>query len=99
MTQTSPQLETLEALARRLAAGHDTPRPLPRVSLADALARGDDPLHIIRYFADLGRKIDNLEDLLAACADPGEEEIEAYRVEGGIAVFLTVDGLWALFTR
>ena len=99
MTQTSPQLETLEALARRLAAGHDTPRPLPRVSLADALARGDDPLHIIRYFAELDRKIANLEDLLAACTDPGEEEIEAYRVEGGVAVFLAVDGLWALFTR
>ncbi len=99
MTQTSPQLETLEALARRLAAGHDTPRPLPRVSLADALARDDDPLHLIPYFADLDRKITNLEELLAACTAPGEEEIEAYRVEGGVAISLVVDGLWALFTR
>ena len=99
MTQTSPQLETLEALVRRLAAGHDMPRPLPRVSLADALARGDDLLHIVPYFADLDRKITNLEGLLAACADPGEEEIEAYRVEEGVAVFLVVDGLWALFTQ
>ena len=99
MTQTSPQLETLEALARRLAAGHDTPRPLPRVSLADALARGSDPINLLAYFNDLGVRIGTLEDLLAACADPGEEELEAYRVEGGVAVFVAVDGLWALFTR
>jgi hypothetical protein len=99
MTQTSPPLETLEALVRRHAEGNDMPRPLPRVRLADALARGDDPLHLLPYLNDLGVRIGTLEDLLAACADPGEEEIQAFRTEEGVAVFLAVDGLWALFTR
>ena len=44
-------------------------------------------------------RIGTLEELLAACADPGEEEIEAFRVEEGVAVFLAVDGLWAVYTR
>ncbi len=99
MNQLSPQLETLEALVRRHAAGRDLPRHVPRLHLADALARGDDPLHLIQYFSDLDVKIANLEDLLAACNDPGEEEIQAFRVEEGILVYLAVDGQWALFTR
>ena len=99
MTQTFPQLETLDALVRRHAAGHDIPRHVPHVRLADALARGDDPLHLLPYFSDLGRRIASLEDLLTACADPGEEEIEAFPVEEGVAVFLVVDGLWAVYTR
>ncbi len=93
------QDETLAALLRRHAEGHDLPRHVPHLRLADALARGDDPLHLLPYFADLGRKIENLEDLIAACTDPDEEEIEAYRVEEGIAVYLVVDGQWAVFTK
>jgi hypothetical protein len=89
----------LDELVRRHAEGNDLPRHVPHVRLADALARGDDPLHLIPYFADLGKKIANLEDLLAACTDPGEEEIQAFRTEEGVAVFLAVDGLWAVFTR
>jgi hypothetical protein len=96
---TESQDETLAALLRRHAEGHDLPRHVPHLRLADALARGDDPLHLLPYFADLARKIENLEDLIAACTDPGEEEIEAYRVEEGIAVYLVVDGQWAVFTK
>ena len=99
MTQIFPQAEALEVLLRRHAAGRDLPRHVPHLRLADALARGDDPLRLIEYFLDLDRKIENLEDLLAACTDPGEEEIEAYRVEEGIAVFFVTDGQWAIFTR
>ena len=99
MTQTFPQREALETLLRRRAAGNDLPRHVPHLRLADALASGHDPLRLLEYFRDLGVKIANLEDLLAACADPGEEEIEAYRVEEGIAVFLVTDGQWAVFTR
>ena len=99
MTQTFPQAEALEALLRRHAGGRDLPRHVPLVRLADALASGHDPLRLIEYFRDLDVKIANLEDLLAACADPGEEEIEAYRVEAGIAVYLVTDGQWAVFTR
>ena len=99
MPQIPAQLRTLDELIRQHAEGNDLPRHLPHVRLADALARGTDPLRLIEYFRDLDRKIENLEDLLAACADPGEEEIEAYRVEEGIAVFFVTDGQWAIFTR
>ncbi|MCB5943944.1 hypothetical protein [Acidocella sp. KAb 2-4] len=99
MTQTFPQAEALEALLRRHAAGRDLPRHVPQLRLADALVRGDDPLHLLPYLNDLGVRIGTLEDLLAACADPGEEEVQAYRVEEGIAVYLVTDGQWAVFTR
>lgn len=99
MTELSAQIETLDALVRRHAAGHDLPRHVPHVRLADALARGDDPLHLLPYFSDLGVRIGTLEDLLAACADPGEEEIEAFRIEEGVAVLLVTDGQWMVFTR
>jgi hypothetical protein len=91
--------EMLTELLQRQAAGRDLPRCVSQIRLADALARGDDPLHLLPYFADLGVQIADLEDLLAACLDPGEEELEAFRVEEGVAVFLAVDGLWAVFTR
>ncbi|EKM99416.1 hypothetical protein MXAZACID_10513 [Acidocella sp. MX-AZ02] len=99
MTQLPPQIRILDELVRQHAEGHDLPRHIPHVRLADALARGDDPLHLLPYFADLGTKIENLEELFAACADPGEEEIQAYRIEQGIAVFLVPDGQWAVFTK
>jgi len=92
-------LGALDTLVRRHAGGNDLPRHLPHVRIADALVRGDDPLHLLPYFTDIGVQIANLEDLLAACTDPGEEEIEAFRVEEGVAVYLIVDGQWALFTR
>ena len=99
MTQIPTQLRTFDELVRQHAEGHDLPRHVPHVRLADALARGDDPLHLLPYFAELDRRIENLEDLLSACADPGEEEIEAFRVEQGIAVYLVTDGQWAVFTK
>ena len=99
MTPLTAQLRVLDELIRQHAEGNDLPRHVPHLRLADALARGDDPLHLLPYFADLGTKIENLEDLLAACIDPGEEEIEAYRVEEGIAVYLVPDGQWAVFTK
>lgn len=98
MTQIPAQLRTLDELVRQHAEGNDLPRHVPHLRLADALARGTDPLRLIEYFRDLDVKIANLEDLLAACTDPGEEEIEAYRVEEGIAAFLVADGQWAIFT-
>jgi len=99
MTQLPSRLETLDELVRRHATGNDLPRPLPRVRFADALARGDDPLHLLPYLNELGVRIGTLEDLLAACTDSGEEEIEAFRVEEGVAVFLVTDGQWTVFTR
>jgi hypothetical protein len=99
MTQIPAQLRTLDELVRQHAEGHDLPRHIPHLRLANALARGSDPLNLLAYFHDLGVRIVNLEDLLAACTDPGEEEIEAFRVEEGIAVYLVVDGQWAVFTK
>lgn len=99
MVQNPTQLRTLEELIHQHAESNDLPRHVPHLRLADALARGTDPLRLIEYFQDLGKKIDNLEDLFAACTDPGEEEIDAYRVEEGIAVFLVPDGQWSVFTK
>lgn len=97
MTETRE--EPLDALLRRHAAGRDLPRYVPQMALAEAMTRGDDPLHVLQYFADVGVKIANLEDVLTACNDPAEEEFEAFRVEEGIAVHLAVDGQWLVFTR
>ncbi len=96
---TEPQDETLAALLRRHAAGNDLPRYVPQIRFADALARGDDPLHILRYFADVGVQVRSMEELLEACNDPAEEEIDAFRVDEGVAVYLAIDGQWLLFTR
>lgn len=89
--------ETLAALLRRYCDEHDEPRDVPRVSLADALRRGDDPLHIIPYFASLGLALGSLDDLLAINADDTEEELHAFRVAEGVAVTIASDGLWMLF--
>ena len=73
------------------------PREAPRVSLAEALRGGDDPLHILPYLAGLGLTVGSLDDLLRINDDPTEEEIHAFRVEEGVAVTVASDGLWQLF--
>ncbi len=91
--------ENLAALLREHAAGRDLPRYVPQIAFTEALARGDDPLHILPYLADVGVAVSTMEDLQAAGDDPGEEEMCAFRVEEGVAVLLESDGLWLLFTR
>jgi hypothetical protein len=92
------QPETLEALLRRFCENFDEPRDVPRVSLTDAILRGDDPLHLLPYLAGLGMPVASLDDLLAINADDTEEEISAFRVAEGVAVTVASDGIWALFT-
>ena len=89
--------ETLAALLRRYCDDHDEPRDMSRVSLAEALRDGDDPLHIIPYLAGLGLTVESLDDLLRINDDANEEEIHAFRVEEGVAVTVASDGLWQLF--
>ena len=89
--------ETLAALLRRHRADHDEPRDVPRVSLAEAVRAGDDPLHIIPYLAGLGLPVRSLDDLLRANDDATEEEIGCFRVAEGVAVTIASDGLWLLF--
>ncbi len=96
---TTIQDETLAALIERHAGRHDLPRDVPQIAFSEALRRGDDPLHILPYFADIGVSITTLEGLFDAVNDPSEEEMEAFRVEEGVAVYLAVDGQWLLFTR
>ncbi len=91
--------EMLAELVKRHAGERDTPRHVPRIAFSEALSRGDDPHHILPYFGDVGGAVRSLEDLLEAANDPGEEEMAAYRVEDGVAVYLAVDGQWLLFTR
>ena len=89
--------ETLAALLRRYCDQNDEPGDVPRVSLADAVRRGDDPLHIIPYFAGLGVTVRCLDDLLLVNEDGTEEEIHSFRVAEGVAVTVASDGLWLLF--
>lgn len=89
--------EPLAALLRRFRDPHDEPCQVPRVRLADAVHRGDDPLHILPYFATLGLPVRSLDDLLKINGDDTEEEIHCFRVAEGVAVTMASDGLWLLF--
>lgn len=89
--------ETFAALLRRYCADHDEPRDVPRVSLAEAVRDGDEPLHIIAYFASLGLPVRSLDDLLRINDDAGEEDVHSFRVAEGVAVTVASDGLWQLF--
>jgi hypothetical protein len=89
--------ETLAALLRRYCDQHDEPCQVPRVRLSDAVQRGDDPLHILPYFATLGLPVRALNDLLRINDDETEEEVRSFRVAEGVAVTVASDGLWLLF--
>ena len=89
--------ETLAALLRRFCDPQDDPHDVPRVSFADAVQHGDDPLHILPYFATLGLAVRSLDDLLLVNGDDTEEEIHCFRVAEGVAVTVASDGLWLLF--
>jgi hypothetical protein len=91
--------ETLAELLRRYCDEHDEPRDVPRISIAEAVRNGDDPLHIIPYFANLGLVVRTLDDLLQINDDDTEEELHSFRVAEGVAVTLASDGLWLLFER
>ena len=88
--------ETLAALLRRYC-DDDEPRDVPRVSLAEALRTGTDPLRILAYLAGLGLEVRKLDDLLLINRDDTEEELHAFSVAEGIAVTVASDGLWMLF--
>ena len=53
----SAPIETLAALLRRHRDDPDEPLDVPRVSLAEALRRGDDPYHLLPYLPDLGLQL------------------------------------------
>ena len=68
-----------------------------RVSFAEAIRRGDDPLHVLPYLAGLGLAIETLDDLMLINADDGEEELHSFRVAEGVAVSVASEGAWLLF--
>lgn len=90
-------IETLAALLRRYCDQNDEPRDVPRIRFQDAVASGDDPLHLLPYFAGLGITVRTLDDLLSINDDETEEEIHSFRVVEGVAVTMASDGLWLLF--
>ena len=92
----STKHETLAALLRRYCDDDDPP-DIPRVSLAQAVRDGDDPIQVARYFASLGLPLRSLDDLLQINDDPDEEEVHAFRVSEGVAVSVASDGSWVLF--
>ena len=89
--------EPLADLLRRYSDDPDEPPDALRVSFAEALRRGDDPLHILPYLAGLGLAVHALDDLLKVNEDDTEEELHCYRVAEGVAVSVASDGLWLLF--
>jgi len=89
--------ETLAALLRRCCIDQDEPRDVPRISLAEALRTGTDPLRILAYLAGLGLEVRSLDDLLLINGDDTEEELHAFRVAEGVAITIASDGLWILF--
>jgi hypothetical protein len=89
--------ETLAALLRRYCDQPAEPSDVPRVSLGAAVRQGDDPLHVLPYFATLGLTVRSLDDLLKINGDDTEEEIHCFRVTEGVAVTVASDGLWLLF--
>ncbi|GAB0115739.1 hypothetical protein [Acidisoma sp. C75] len=91
--------EPLSALLRRYADETGEPRDVPRISFEEAVARGDDPLHVLPYLAGLGIVVRTMDDLLMINGDGGEEEISAFPVEEGVAVVVASDGAWLLFQR
>ncbi len=87
--------------AELLALYADDPDDLPvaqTIAFADALAAGDDPLHLLPYLASLGIDVRQPDDLLAINADDTEDEVHCWRVQEGIAVSVVSDGAWLLFT-
>ena len=92
----SDSIEPLAVLLRR-CADHVEPCDVPRVSFADALTSGDDPIDLLPYLSSLGIEVRSLEDLLMINADDTEEEIHSFRVAEGVAVTVASDGLWVLF--
>lgn len=93
-----PAFESLDDVLRRYG---DPDCPLPevtRVGLAQAFARGDDPLHVLGYLRGLGIPVHGLDDLLRINADPEEDEVRSFRVTEGVAVVVASHGAWVLFT-
>ncbi len=87
----------LAALLRRYSDEPDDPPDVQRVSLAPALARGDDHLHVLSYLPGLGLTVQSLDDLLRINDDATEEDVRCFRVPEGVAVSIASDGLWLLF--
>ena len=98
-TPMTTTIETLAALLRRYCDDQDEPRDVPRVSLADAVRQGDDPLHILPYFAGLGIAVRSLDDLLRINDDDAEEEIRSFRVAEGVAVTVASDSSFMPVSR
>ena len=67
------------------------------VSLALALATGNDPLRLLDYLAGIGIVVSTLEDLLRINDVADEEELSAHRVAEGIALSVASEGEWVLF--
>jgi hypothetical protein len=93
----SPPIETLAVLLRRYCEDCLEPHNVPRVSLAEAVRLGDDPLHILPYLAGLGITVRCLEDLMRINDDESEEELQSFRIVEGVAISVASDGAWLVF--
>jgi hypothetical protein len=96
MTQTFPQVETLEELLTRYSSIEKLPY-VQRIKFDEAVRTGQDPLSIVKYFKTLGIEVREPEDLFRLNDDPNEEEINAFNIPEGVAVSVESDDLWLVF--
>jgi hypothetical protein len=96
MTQTFPQVETLEELLTRYSSIEKLP-DVQRIKFDEALRTGEDPLRIIAYFKTLGIAVREPADLFLRNDAPDEEEINAFKIPEGVAVSVESDDLWLVF--
>ncbi len=96
MTQTFPQVETLEALLTRYSSIEKLPE-VQRIKFDEAVRTGEDPLSIVKYFKTLGIAVREPADLFLRNDAPDEEEINAFKIPEGVAVSVESDGLWLVF--
>lgn len=88
--------ETLEALLRRYS-DIDKLSEVQRVSFADAVRTGQDPLHIVKYLATLGIEVKTPADLFRLNGDDNEEELVCFWIPEGVAATINSDDSWLVF--
>ena len=88
--------ETLEELLRRYS-DIDKLSEVQRVSFADAVRTGDDPLRVIAYLATLGIEVKTPADLFRLNGDDNEEELVCFWIPEGVAATINSDDSWLVF--
>ena len=88
--------ETLAELLRRYSDIEKLPE-VQRVSFAEAVRTGEDPLHVIKYLGTLGIEVKTPADLFRLNDDDNEEELVCFWIPEGVAATINSDDSWLVF--